>query len=195
MRLNKDGRILFVRAMERLKTAKLEADKVSFGGGTSLMLRYDHRISHDIDLFFREPQCLAFISPRINDSGEDEIQDYSEHSHFTRIRFAEGEIDYIVAPQLTNCAPMLQEVEGYRVLVDNPVEVIAKKVHFRADEFKSRDVFDLAVVYSDMRQKILANASVFAPHIPALEKRGIALNPSLTNFYPNRFKKGFFWPI
>jgi len=178
MKLNKDGRILFIRAMERLKAAKLDTGSVSFGGGTSLMLKYDHRISHDIDLFFRDPQCLAFISPRTNDSEEDAIRDYSEHTQFTRIRFTEGEIDYIVAPQLTNCLPNPQEVEGYMVLVDSPVEVVAKKVHFRADEFKSRDVFDLAIVYSDMRQEILANVTVFAPHLSALEERVTALKES-----------------
>ncbi|MFT4179702.1 MAG: hypothetical protein QM612_09620, partial [Thermomonas sp.] len=40
------------------------------GGGTRLMLALDHRISHDIDLFMRDPQWIGYISPRLNDRVE-----------------------------------------------------------------------------------------------------------------------------
>jgi hypothetical protein len=35
--------------------------------------------------------------------------------------------------------------------MDNPVEIVAKKMIYRADEFKPRDIFDLAVVYQRKR--------------------------------------------
>jgi hypothetical protein len=35
----------------------------TFGGGTVLMLRYQHRLSKDIDLFVPDPQSLAYVTP------------------------------------------------------------------------------------------------------------------------------------
>lgn len=39
----------------------------TFGGGTALMLLYEHRRSKDIDIFLRDPQYLTALSPRLND--------------------------------------------------------------------------------------------------------------------------------
>ncbi|MDL2314461.1 nucleotidyl transferase AbiEii/AbiGii toxin family protein, partial [Desulfovibrio sp. OttesenSCG-928-C14] len=175
MKLNDEGKKLFGYAMERLAAADISREKWSFGGGTSLMLRYNHRESKDIDIFFRDPQLLSFVSPRINDAGEDKIKDYSEHTQFTRIVFSEGEIDFIVAPQLTQNFPELLDVEGFLVMVDSPVEVVAKKVHFRASEFKPRDIFDLAVVYTHMKTEMLGSAAIFFPHLDVLADKIEAL--------------------
>ncbi len=37
----------------------------TFGGGTVLMLRYQHRRSKDIDIFVPDPQYLGYVSPRL----------------------------------------------------------------------------------------------------------------------------------
>jgi len=42
----------------------------TFGGGTVLMLRYEHRFSKDIDIFVPGPQSLGFINPRLSDVAE-----------------------------------------------------------------------------------------------------------------------------
>ena len=39
----------------------------TFGGGTVLMLRYEHRKSKDIDIFVPDPQYLGFATPRLSD--------------------------------------------------------------------------------------------------------------------------------
>lgn len=39
----------------------------TWGGGTVLMLRFAHRVSRDIDLFFVDAQWLGVLSPRLND--------------------------------------------------------------------------------------------------------------------------------
>lgn len=46
------------------------------GGGTRLMLALDHRISHDIDLFIRDPQWIGYVSPRLNDCVEAVVSGY-----------------------------------------------------------------------------------------------------------------------
>jgi hypothetical protein len=103
---------LFGYAVKRLTAANLPQNSWSFGGGTVLMLKYNHRYSKDIDIFFRDPQLLNAVSPRINDAAEDSILEYSEHTRFTKIQFAEGEVDFIVSPQITNCRPRFEEVLG-----------------------------------------------------------------------------------
>ncbi len=39
----------------------------TWGGGTVLMLRHQHRLSWDVDLFLNDPQLLSYLSPRLND--------------------------------------------------------------------------------------------------------------------------------
>jgi hypothetical protein len=38
----------------------------TFVGGTALMLRYQHRLSKDIDLFVPDPQSPAYVTPRLS---------------------------------------------------------------------------------------------------------------------------------
>jgi hypothetical protein len=64
------------------------------------------------------------------------------------------------------------------VNVEHPVEIIAKKIYHRADVFKPRDVFDLAVVYYAYQGSILKNATVFAKELPSLSKRIEAIEHS-----------------
>ncbi|MDR2934570.1 MAG: nucleotidyl transferase AbiEii/AbiGii toxin family protein [Candidatus Adiutrix sp.] len=42
---------LFKKAVKQLKAGKLSNGSWSFGGGTALMLRFNHRYSKDIDIF------------------------------------------------------------------------------------------------------------------------------------------------
>jgi predicted HTH domain antitoxin len=42
----------------------------TFGGGTVLMLRYQHRLSKDVDIFVADPQYLGFVTPRLSDLAE-----------------------------------------------------------------------------------------------------------------------------
>ena len=43
----------------------------TFGGGTVLMLRINHRQSKDIDLFVPDPQYLGWVNPRLSEVAED----------------------------------------------------------------------------------------------------------------------------
>jgi predicted nucleotidyltransferase component of viral defense system len=171
MKDNNAWEMLFRYAVERLAATKFSKNLWSFGGGTVLMLKYNHRLSKDIDIFFRDPQLLNAISPRINDAAEDKIQGYSEHTQFTKINFQEGEIDFIVSPQVTDCEPVLENVCGEQIYVDSPVEIIAKKIHFRAKDFMPRDIFDLAIVYSVEREKLIKNSFAFESSLEILQKR------------------------
>ena len=173
-------KILFRHACDRLDQAGLPRNHWSFGGGTVLMLKFNHRLSKDIDIFFRDQQLLSFVSPRINDAAEEAMINYSEHTNFTKIQFPEGEVDFIVSQQLTSHCPALEKVCGQEIFVDNPVEIIAKKIFFRADDFKARDVFDLAVVYARQKESLLQSVHSFGTKLGSLGKQLAALEESGT---------------
>lgn len=163
--------ILFERAMKQLEQSNIPKKDWSFGGGTVLAQKYNHRESKDIDIFFRDPQFLTYISPRLNDACENQLNLYAEQSNFVKLTFNEGEIDFIVSRQISEAIPTLQKIQGYHIYVDSPIEIMAKKVVYRADNFTPRDMFDLAFVYSMEKHLLLKNAHIFEEHLMILDER------------------------
>lgn len=110
------------------------------GGGTRLMLALNHRISHDIDLFIRDPQWLGHVSPRLNDRVMAITPDYEEASNFIKLRLPSGEIDFIVSGSLLG---LPDESDPDTSLPLEPVaEVLAKKLFYRGAALAPRDLFD-----------------------------------------------------
>jgi hypothetical protein len=64
----------------------------------------------------------------------------------TRSKFfvAEGEIDFIVAPRLTQPGATSRHIGQHTAMVETPAEFLAKKVFYRASDFTARDIFDWA---------------------------------------------------
>ena len=110
------------------------------GGGTRVMLALNHRISNDIDLFIRDPQWIGYLSPRLNSNVEQLTSAYEETAVSLKLRFTEGEIDFIVA------APLLQLPEESSPETSFPLEpiaeVLAKKLFHRGWQLAPRDLFD-----------------------------------------------------
>jgi predicted nucleotidyltransferase component of viral defense system len=118
----------------------------TFGGGTALMLRFDHRLSKDIDLFVPDPQYLGHVNPRLGGPAEELTSEYEENAQFIKLQLEAGEIDVVVGEPLT--APHYEWVhcEGRPVRVETSAEIIAKKMWHRGDQAKARDLFDLCTV-------------------------------------------------
>lgn len=133
--------ILFKRAAKQLEYGKLPSKSWTFGGGTALMLKFNHRHSKDIDIFLSDRQLLAYVSPRVNDGAGDSY-DYVEQERFTRLYFPEGEIDFIAAPAITPLKPSFQQVADVYAYVENPVEIVAKKC-FIALIFSCPEMFSI----------------------------------------------------
>lgn len=169
---------LFSAAMQQIKQANLPSSMWTFGGGTVLMHKFNHRFSKDIDIFFSDRQLLGYISPRINDALEDRAIKYIEQDNFTKIYLKEGEIDFILSPRISNCKPVQAIIEGEKIFLDHPVEIIAKKIEHRANEFKARDVFDLAIVYSQMKTTMLKNMDISKEKLICLKNRVCDLHES-----------------
>lgn len=131
------------------------------GGGTRLMLALGHRISDDIDLFIRDPQWIAYLSPRLNDGFEAVIQSYDEGATSLKLEFANGEIDFIVSMSLLGMPSDVSEECSFEM---EPVaEVLAKKLFYRGWALTPRDLFDWRVI----EDQLLVD-STHAPQIARL---------------------------
>ena len=134
----------------------------SFGGGTALMLRINHRNSKDIDIFLTDQQLLGLFSPRLSDCASALTHDYDESAGHIKLFLSHGEIDFVVATPL-----LASPFENVRLLsrsinLELPAEIIAKKMWHRGDRATARDLFDLAAVY-EFDPKSIRDAGPFLP--------------------------------
>jgi hypothetical protein len=110
------------------------------GGGTRLMLALEHRISDDIDLFIRDPQWIGYLTPRLNDRFEVGMQGYDENATSLKLRYKEGEIDFIVSMSLLDLPD--EKSEHTNFALEPIAEVLAKKLFYRGWALTPRDLFD-----------------------------------------------------
>ncbi len=148
-----DWKELLRKAVKILECAGISFEDWSFGGGTALMLYYEHRESKDIDIFFTNPQFLPMVSPRLNDVAESISDDYSELSNFVKIKIGDREIDFIVAPNISGIQPEKKAIDNLLIKVEQPEEIIAKKIFYRTESLKIRDFVDLYTVLKDQERK------------------------------------------
>jgi predicted nucleotidyltransferase component of viral defense system len=118
----------------------------SFGGGTVLMLRLNHRHSKDIDLFVPDPQYLGHFSPRLTDAAEALTTQYQEAAEYIKLLLPAGEIDIVVGTPLTDDPWETTKYLGRSIRVESAAEIVAKKFHHRGHMAKARDLFDLCAV-------------------------------------------------
>ncbi|MBX9845428.1 MAG: nucleotidyl transferase AbiEii/AbiGii toxin family protein [Xanthobacteraceae bacterium] len=169
-----------VGGLARLKAKGQPVPPWMLGGGTALMLHTRHRLSKDIDAFIDDPQYLTILSPRLGGEGIWECTAFEEQANHLKLVYPEGEIDFIVAGNITGLADEPISVESDRDLppltvnVEHPVEIALKKLHYRGTLLKIRDIFDIAVVDSQQAD-VLDRNLVHVSHL----KRGIAAR--LTN--------------
>jgi hypothetical protein len=136
----------------------------TFGGGTVLMLRLNHRYSRDIDLFVPDPQYLGHVTPRLCDAAERLTTEYVESAEYVKLLMPAGEIDIVVGRPLTLQPWEVVSHHGRRILVETNAEIIAKKMHHRGDQAKARDLFDLCAVADLDPAAIEQAAPFFARH-------------------------------
>ena len=133
----------------------------TFGGGTVLMLRYQHRISKDIDIFVPDPQYLGFASPRLSDVAAEITTDYIEDSSsYIKLIRPEGEIDFVASPNLTHPGYEEWQIKSTQIKVETGAEIVAKKLWHRGDRATARDLFDLSLVI-EKEEAALQNAKKF----------------------------------
>jgi predicted nucleotidyltransferase component of viral defense system len=152
----------------------------TFGGGTVLMLRHNHRMSKDIDIFVPDPQYLGFVSPRLSDVAESVSQDYVEGPGYVKLLRPEGEIDFVASPNLTAHPFEEWTLLGRKVKVETSAEIVAKKLWHRGDRATARDLFDLSLVIEREPDALATAAPCLTRHREAflsqLEQRRAVLS-------------------
>ena len=143
----------------------------SFGGGTVLMLRLNHRHSKDIDLFVPDPQYLGHFSPRLTDVAEALTTEYEEAAEYIKFFLPAGEIDVVVGTPLTEDPWHPVEYLGRTIRVESSAEIVAKKMHHRGQMAKARDLFDLCAVAEMKPEAIEVARPFFARHAGAFLQR------------------------
>jgi len=169
--LSEHWKILLKIAVQILQNTAIPEDKWTMGGGTVLMLYYHHRLSKDIDVFLQDVQYIPFLSPRVNDFTLNLTDEYDEQSNFLKLRFSEGEIDFIVAPNLTGTAPVTMDIDDIHIKADTPEEIIVKKLYYKAEALKVRDFFDIAVTVSKKEKDILNHKDIFLKKLDVINNR------------------------
>ncbi len=111
--------------------------------GTALAMYFQHRMSYDLDIFITDVQYLGVLTPRKNPAAEQETDLYDEQANYVKLYFGKYEIDFLVAPTLTDIPAKTVEVFGRNIAIDSPAEIIAKKIFYRASQLKGRDLFDI----------------------------------------------------
>lgn len=154
-----NSEILLNRAIEALSLINIPKEYWTVGGGTVLKLYYNHRESEDIDIFISDAQYLGGLSPKLNDF-TNEALDYNEMGNYIKLIYPEGKVDFIVSGNITNFTPCNRELYGHNVMVEDPVEIVCKKIYFRGHHAKARDIFDLATVYNSERRSDLVKAVI-----------------------------------
>jgi len=151
-----------VSIIDQANAQGLVVDRWTLGGGTALMLQINHRESHDIDLFVDDPQLLALLNPEtqgfdlhLRPSGY-----RSDGTQALKVVFdGVGEIDFICSPLLTRLVGS-QFVRGRQVTLEDPREIIAKKIFHRGWNLQPRDMFDIAAVCQHFGEDYLVDALV-----------------------------------
>jgi Nucleotidyl transferase AbiEii toxin, Type IV TA system len=147
------------------------------GGGTALMLYANHRFSRDIDAFIDDPQYLGFLSPETTDVWN--CEDWDKAAHYLKLRYPEGEIDFIVSGTISDLDPVEKEIDLTSVraawtptiMVEPPAEIALKKMYHRATMLKPRDIFDIAVIMKVAGDSLIANLGKIASRKDDLVRR------------------------
>jgi predicted nucleotidyltransferase component of viral defense system len=150
--------------LDGLREQGFGAPDIVLGGGTVLMMRLHHRLSKDIDLFLHDAQWLGLLTPRLNDGVAALTSNYAEQANSLKLVLPRGDIDFVVADDVTGIAPNEKlDFAGWSLPLESTEEILAKKLYFRAGLLKPRDVFDLVAAYRANPEAALRAVAASAP--------------------------------
>jgi Nucleotidyl transferase AbiEii toxin, Type IV TA system len=153
-----------LRLVDEIRSHGVSDPFWTFGGGTVLMLRHQHRRSKDIDIFVPDPQYLGYVSPRLSDVAQDISSDYVEGGGFVKLIRPEGEIDFVASSNLTTSPFDTWTLLGRKVRVETAVEIVAKNLWHRGGQANARDLFDLSLVIEREPEALTAAAKHLLRH-------------------------------
>ncbi len=97
-----------------------------------------------------------------------------------KLRFPEGEVDFIVGGRLIEAVSLAEKhIRGRDVRVEQPIEIVAKKCFYRAADFTARDIFDLAVLLDEEPDTVRQYENVLLAKRDVLRQRLGAMSPPM----------------
>jgi predicted nucleotidyltransferase component of viral defense system len=174
-----------LRIIEEIKKYGSSNPFWTFGGGTVLMLRYQHRLSKDIDIFVPDPQYLGYVTPRLSDVAAEVSSEYTEdQSSFVKLIRPEGEIDFVAATNLTHPGYEEWTIFNQCIRVETASEIVAKKLWHRGNQATARDLFDLSLVIEKEPEQLALAAPFLLKHanpfIEQIHHRAFVLKSQFT---------------
>lgn len=148
-----------------------------FGGGTALAMYYfQHRLSFDIDLFATDAQVLGYFSPKVwlEESRYFKSNDYIEQAdHIGILSHNNIKVDILISSNFSR-NPHIDSSRDFfstDIYVEDIKDIIAKKIVFRNDQNKTRDIIDIAVSLSNdgsLLSDLLKTEAVTIEHLAKL---------------------------
>jgi hypothetical protein len=165
--------------VRQVNSRDLIIDYWTFGGGTALMLQIDHRESHDVDIFLRDPQLLAFLDPQKHDFQFDirPVDYIGDGSKFLKLAFDIGEIDFIVDEPKTARPAIEQMIEGQSTQLETIPEITTKKIIHRGSMPQPRDIFDVAAASERHSEPIISALRQYKTEVVQAMEALDRLNP------------------
>jgi hypothetical protein len=129
--------------------------------------------------FLNDAQLLPSLNPAIHDF-EFEVapNDYGgDGTRFLKLAFDCGEIDFIVARELTNDPVLTMDIEGQLTFVETLPEIIAKKIVHRGANIRARDIFDIAAAVENRADDLVVALRPHAHYVAKTIESIGRLNP------------------
>jgi hypothetical protein len=165
-------------AFRIVDTLRLRYGDLNFrvGGAAVLMVRFDHRLSNGIDLFAYDARTLAYLSPRLNELAKRESLGYEERANAVKLMLPGGDLTIVVAaPVIPGARCQTVDLGDTDVVLEANSEILAKKLLYRANGFKARDVLDISAALAMDRPSAIAALNATAGTRPALLRRLAAM--------------------
>lgn len=131
-----------------------DSSLLRFGGGTALAIyHFQHRLSFDIDLFATDTQVLGYFSPKVwlEESRYFKSDDYIDQSnHVGFLSHNDIKVDILISTNLSEnyFVDSSKEIFPVNIYVEDIKDILAKKIVFRSNQNKTRDIIDIAVSLS-----------------------------------------------
>ena len=117
------------------------------------------------------------LSPETTDVWN--CSDWDKAAHYLKLRYPEGEIDFIVSSAISDLEAAPKEIDltsirpGWKpaIVVEPPTVIALKKMYHRATMLKPRDIFDIAVVKKFDGARLIANLGDVASKKGGLVRR------------------------
>lgn len=147
----------------------------SFGGGTALAVHLGHRVSYDVDLFYRSADIFNYYNPNKNPAVRDLVKKHGGSwqypGSYLKLELKIGEVDILISNFMTPQPATDWLFKKWVIKLETPAEILAKKIRYRSSQFKRRDIFDMAVIANIRKAELKAALQVNIENLARLRDR------------------------